>query len=161
MAVHIPNRDEKTLILGVGNPLCGDDGLGIAAVQILKERELPSDVFVEAAHTPGWELPNWLDGWSSVVIIDAVRMGKQPGEWHRFSPEEVRMLIEDEILSLHQPGLAAGLELAEALNILPEKLTLYGVEPANTDMDEGLSPEVTQILPNLINHIMDDIGNRK
>jgi len=38
MAVHIPNRDEKTLILGVGNPLCGDDGLGIAAVQILKER---------------------------------------------------------------------------------------------------------------------------
>ncbi len=161
MTANNPNRDGRTLILGVGNPLCCDDGLGIAAVEMLKERELPSFVTVEAADTPGWGLPNWLDGWSSVVMIDAIRMGKKPGNWRCFAPEEVKMLYEDDVLSLHQPGLAAGLALAEALNILPEKLTFYGVEPVSTDFGEGLSPEVTETLPNLINIIMDDLGKRK
>lgn len=161
MATHNPNRDGKTLILGVGNTLCSDDGLGIVAVQMLRERELPSFVSVEAIDTPGWGLPNWLDGWSSVVMIDAVQMGKNPGEWRRFSPEDVKMIYEDEILSLHQPGLAAGLALADALNILPEKLIFYGVEPVSTDFGEGLSSEVAETLPNLINIIMDDIGKRE
>ncbi len=161
MNAHNPDRDGRTLILGVGNTLCRDDGLGIVAAQMLKERELPSFVSVEIADTPGWGLPNWLDGWSSVVMIDAVQMGKKPGEWRRFSPEDVKMIFEDEILSLHQPGLAAGLALAEALNILPEKLTFYGVEPVSTDFGEGLSPEIAETLPNLINIIMDDIGKRE
>ncbi|MBN1535254.1 MAG: hydrogenase maturation protease [Anaerolineales bacterium] len=156
-----PDRDGKTLILGVGNILCRDDGLGIMAAQMLKERELPSGVSVETINTPGWGLPNWLDGWSSVVLIDAVRMGKNPGEWRKFSPHEVKMITEDEILSLHQPGLAAGLALAEALDIWPEKLSLYGVEPVSTEIGEGLSLEVTETLLNLINIILDDLGKIK
>jgi hydrogenase maturation protease len=161
MTAPNPTRDGKTLILGVGNTLCRDDGLGIVAAEMLKERELPSFVTVEIAESPGWGLPNWLDGWSSVVVIDAVQMGKAPGEWRRFSPEDVKMIIEDEILSLHQPGIAAGLALADALNVLPEKLTFYGVEPVSTDFGEGLSPMITETLPNLINKIMDDIGKRE
>lgn len=156
-----PNRKGKTLILGVGNTLCRDDGLGIVAVEMLKERELPSYITIEPIDTPGWGLPNWLDGWSSVVIIDAVQMGKKPGEWRRFSPEEVKMIYEDDILSLHQPGLAAGLALADALNILPKKMIFYGVEPVSTDYGEGLSPEVVETLPNLINHIVNDLGKIK
>jgi hydrogenase maturation protease len=161
MNAHNPSRDGRTLILGVGNTLCSDDGLGIVAAQMLKERELPSFVSVEVVDTPGWGLPNWLDGWSSVVMIDAIQMGKKPGEWRRFSPEDVKMIFEDDILSLHQPGLAAGLALADALNILPQKLTFYGVEPVSTEFGEGLSPEIAETLPNLINIIMDDIGKRE
>lgn len=161
MNAHNPSRDGRTLILGVGNTLCSDDGLGIVAAQMLKERELPSFVSVEVVDTPGWGLPNWLDGWSSVVMIDAIQMGKKPGEWRRFSPEDVKMIFEDDILSLHQPGLAAGLALADALNILPQKLTFYGVEPVSTEFGEGLSPEIAETLPNLINIILDDIGKRE
>lgn len=147
----------RTLILGVGNPLCGDDGVGARLVETLAGRPLPPDVQVLDAGTPGWALPAWLEGWQTVLLVDAVDLGLAPGRWRRFLPEEVKLWMQDENLSLHQPDLACGLALAEALGLLPERLVVYGVQPAQTEPGTPLSPQVQACLPALADQIIYDV----
>jgi hydrogenase maturation protease len=145
---------ERTLILGVGNPLMGDDGAGIEAVRILAEANLPPNVTVKDAATPGWALVEWIKDWPSVVIVDAMQMGLEPGQWQCFDARDVRFTSSEGAISLHDSDLAGGLALAEALDLLPPQLTFYGIEPETTDHGMMLSPAVSANLPELVNHIL-------
>lgn len=154
-------QSQDTLVLGIGNPLMGDDGVGSQVVELLQAGTLPPNVKVEDAGLPGWGLPAWFEGWSNVILVDAVQMGQAPGNWRRFCPEEMRVELENDALSLHQPDLACGLALAEALELLPENLVLYGVEPADVDPGAALSPQVRHSLPDVVASILYDIEKRK
>ena len=79
--VSTPGR--QVLILGVGNPLMGDDGAGIRAVELLEQYHLPEHFKVQEIGTPGWGLGAWFEGQASVVLIDAVQMGIEPGGWKK------------------------------------------------------------------------------
>ena len=149
---------EKTLILGIGNPLMGDDGAGIEAARMLAESDLPENVTVLEAGTPGWGLAEWIRGWPSVVIVDAVCMGQKPGEWRRFNESDVRLVAGQGAISLHESDLAGGLALAQALDLLPERLTFYGIEPESTDHGMMLSPSVRATLPGLVKSILNDFA---
>ena len=151
------NRQGKTLILGIGNPLMGDDGAGIRIADELTQYPLPDHVIVEEAGLPGLGLPAWLEGWSSVILIDAVDMGLAPGAFRRFHPAEVRLFAQDGVLSLHQPDLANGLALSEALDILPEEVIIYGIQPAHTIPGQELSQAVHSAIPDMINTLLEDI----
>jgi hydrogenase maturation protease len=142
----------------VGNPLCGDDGIGPRVVKMLAECDLPPAVEVRDAGLPGWGLPSWLEGWTNVVLVDAVNMGAEPGCWRRFCPEDVQLGLQDENFSLHQPDLACGLALAQALDRLPQNLVVYGMQPAATDPGKPLSPQVIACLPGLVDQIIQDLG---
>lgn len=155
-ASEAPSQGE-TLILGVGNPLYGDDGVGPRLVEILTERLLPSNVQVQDAGLPGWGLPCWLEGWKTVFLVDAVDMGLEAGSWRRFRPEDVKLWLQDGNLSLHQPDLACGLALAQALDLLPEHLYLYGVQPAQTEPGSPLSRQVSACLCGLADQILLDV----
>ena len=154
----------ETLVMGIGNPLCGDDGVGARVIELLNQRRLAASSPLESrlhladAGLPGWGLPNWLEDWQSVFLVDAIEMGAAPGEWRCFRPEEVKLIIQDQTLSLHQPDLACGLALAQALEMLPERLVLYAIQPADTTPGAGLSPAVSACLPELIDRILEDLG---
>lgn len=149
-----------TLVLGIGNPLQGDDGLGIWATEMLASCELPPGVTIQAAGTPGLGLATWLEGWPRVILVDAVHMGNSPGMWRRFGSEEIKLIIEDVPLSIHEPGLACGIALAQALDLLPEEILLYGVEPGSLNNGQGLSPAVRRALPELVEDILDELWMR-
>jgi len=150
-------RQGETLILGVGNPLYGDDGAGPRLVEMLAECGLPPEVHAQDAGLPGWGLPSWLEGWKNVLLVDAIDMGLEAGSWRRFRPEEVKLWLQDGNLSLHQPDLACGLALAEALDLLPEQLYLYGVQPAQTEPGAPLSRQVSAGLRGLADQIILDV----
>ncbi len=150
-----------TLILGVGNPLQGDDGVGVRVAEMLADQELPPGVKVEEVGTPGLGLAAWLEGQSRVVIVDAVYMGQSPGTWRRFGPAEVRLIADSDVISLHEPGLAEALALAQALDALPQEIVFYGVEPVCCDAGQELSPAVRQALPGLVDAILAEIWKRK
>jgi len=152
---------QSLLVLGIGNPSMGDDGVGNQVIELLAESALPPNVEIEDAGLPGWGLPAWFEGWSNVILVDAVQMGQAPGSWRRFHPEEVQMELENDALSLHQPDLACGLALAQALDLLPENLVLYGVEPADVNPGEALSPAVRHSLPDVVASILNDIEKIK
>ncbi len=157
--MNLTCQQSDTVILGIGNPLWGDDGLGVRAVEILAGCELPPRVSVLEVGTPGWGLASWLEGRSRAIIIDAVHMGGTPGSWRRFTPQEVRLIAQVETISLHETGLANGLELAQALNILPDEILIYGVEPECCEPGQELSPAVTLALPGLVDAILSDLWN--
>ena len=149
---------EDVLVLGVGNPLSGDDAAAARVLELLQERRLPPHVFIQEAGTPGLALPIWLEGWRSVVLVDAVDLGGAPGSWRRFAPEEVRMISQAEALSLHEPGLADGLALTQALDLLPERIVLYGIQPAEVEPGAPLSQQVSARLPEVVDQILNDLG---
>lgn len=151
----------NTLILGIGNPLMGDDGAGIRVVELLAQRDLPASVRLEEAGLPGWGLPSWFGGSANVILVDAVQMSQAPGSWKCFQASEIRVIMEDNALSLHQPDLACGLALSQALGMLPENLSLYGIEPVDVSPGADLSPEVRARLPEIVESILNDLEKAK
>jgi hydrogenase maturation protease len=148
-------REERVLVLGIGNPGFGDDGAGILALKMLAQHALPPFVRLEEAGLPGLGLPNWLEGWSTVILVDAVDMDATPGSWKRFQLPDVQLWLEGGALSLHQPDLASGLALAQALDLLPQNLWLYGIQPAEMCIGESLSPSVAAGLPGMVDSLAD------
>lgn len=155
-----PTSADDVLVLGVGNPLMGDDGVGIKVVEMLKEMDLPENVTVEEAGLPGWGLASWFENRSEVLIVDAVKMGLAPGSWRCLDPHEFQVIMEESSLSLHQGDLACGLALSQALDMLPPKLRIYGIEPASLDPGAGLSPEVSASLEAFVTKISEDIEKK-
>ncbi len=138
----------STLIVGLGNPLRRDDGVGVRVAEMLAAQELPDDVEIVAGGTPGLELVNVMEGWPRVILVDAAEIGREPGAFLRFTPEQV-WLAEETFLSVHDAGLREALLLAQVLGVLPPEVVIYGVQPASLDWGEGLSPEVEAALPDL------------
>ncbi len=157
----IPEEQRPTLILGVGNTLYGDDGLGVRVAEELTRHNLPAGVAVEVAAVSGINLVLRMDGWKRVIIIDAVQMGEKPGAWRRFRAEDVRYFAGGQGLSLHETGVAQALELAEALGKLPEEVLIYGVEPERLEISEELSPPVQAAIPEIIKHILGELWKRE
>lgn len=151
----------SNLILGFGNPLKGDDGIGIQAVKMLSERDLPPDTKVMEVRAPGWDLATWFEGCSFLIMIDAVRMGKPPGTWQRLDLEDIKLIPPKGYLSLHEASIREGLLLTQSLNILPEKILFYGLEPGSLSAGQTLSPVVQAALPDLIEEILREIWDGK
>jgi hydrogenase maturation protease len=147
----------RTLVIGIGNPLQCDDGVGACAAQLLSAETLPTGVQIEELGTPGWGLVNFLQGWQRVILIDAVCMGEEPGTWRRLEKDDIQMVASDQVHSLHEPGLAESLSLAQTLGLMPDEIVLYGVEPACIQPGEGLSPAVRQVMPTLVKQILGEL----
>jgi len=134
-----------TLILALGNPLRGDDGAGAAVIETLASLgQVPPGVDLLDGGTPGLETVLLWQGYQRVIVIDAAEMGFEPGEWRRFTREDVILQSRDLTLrgTLHYAGLAEAIRLAEALDSLPSTLTFYGIQPAELGWQPGLTPAV-------------------
>jgi hydrogenase maturation protease len=146
-----PRGDERhslpaTLVIGLGNFLRGDDGVGVRVAQILAAQALPDDVEVVDGGTQGLGIVNLMEGRQRVILVDAADVGIDSGEFVRFTLDEARLLGDDRHLSVH----AAGLRDALALEVLPDEVVIFGVQPANLEWDSTLSPQVEAALPSLV-----------
>lgn len=149
---------EHTLILGVGNPLCGDDAVGVLAIQELQKRsDLPPHVAVVDGGTDGIGLIPLMEAYQRVIVVDAVPMGEPPGTIRRFTWADARFIAHDPALSLHQSDLTSALVLADALHCLPPEVVIYGVQPHNMEWDHTLSPEVQRALPVLVATLIEEV----
>lgn len=157
------------LILGLGNSFRGDDGIGPAVIAALQayvrsaEGEdsvapLPPDVELVDGGTPGMETALLLEGYQRVIIVDAANLGRAPGEWIRFTPVDVALGPADMRGTLHSAGLPEALALAEALEILPSEIVIFGVQPLETGWASGLSRPVREAIPALCEAIVAEVS---
>lgn len=146
-----------TVILGVGNTLRGDDGLGPKVIDWLSEQDLPQDVALVDGGTSGLAIVSQMMGQRRAIIVDAADMHGAPGEWRRFSPDSVRFKTNDTTFSLHFAGLTEALTLAAALKVLPEEVIIYGVQPACIDWMSELSAEVQAVVPVVGQAVLQDV----
>ena len=155
--MSLPESQKTTLVIGIGNPFQGDDGVGVRAAELLANESLPPGVQVQELGTPGWSLVSVMEGWQRVILVDAVKMGAEPGTWRRLVGDQINLIKDPPSLSLHEPGLAESLDLACALDLLPGEIVLYGIEPGYIGLQEHLTPPVAGALPALVNQILEDI----
>jgi hydrogenase maturation protease len=140
----------RLLVLGLGNPLCGDDGLGVAAVaDLARGHEPPDGALVLDGGTLGLSLLPFLEDAEEAILVDAVRGDAPPGTLVRLSGADVRPAIEAR-LSVHQVGVADLVAAADLRGRLPRRLVLLGLVPATLDVGVGLSPAVASQLGRLV-----------
>ena len=145
------------LILGVGNLLLRDEGVGVHVISALRDRELPDDVELWDGGTASFDLLDTLAGRRQVIIIDAVRTGSEPGTIFRFTPEDISASRE-QVTSLHQVGLLEALTVAEhLLDSAPQEVIILGIEPKEINWGLELSPEVEAAVPKVIELVMEEL----
>jgi len=145
-----------TLVLGLGNTLRGDDGLGPAVVDWLNQHGLPPGVKAVDGGTPGLEMVLTLADYPRVLIVDAADLHRAPGEWMRLSAGQVQP-SDQARLSLHYAGLAEALALGAELNALPAELVIYGIQPEQVDWSPGLSPAAQAAVPAVGRAVLEDL----
>ncbi len=158
-----PRDDERhslpaTLVIGLGNSLRGDDGVGVRVAQILAAQALPDDVEVVDGGTQGLGIVNLMEGRQRVILVDAADVGIDSGEFVRFTLDEARLLGDDRHLSVHAAGLRDALLLAQALEVLPDEVVIFGVQPVNLEWDSTLSPQVEAALPSLVAAVLAEVA---
>jgi hydrogenase maturation protease len=131
---------EKILVLGIGNILLGDEGVGVHVVKDLERFEMPSHVTLLDGGTGGFHLLNWLQEYGRIIMIDATLDGKPPGSISivqpRFSNEFPRTL------SSHDIGLKDLIDSASLLGNLPE-ITLFTV---SVHPEQSLTMELSAVI---------------
>ena len=150
----------KTLVLGLGNPLRGDDGVGPRIIEELTRQGLPEGVTALDVGNAGLDLLNILEGWERAVIVDAAEMGREPGRFVRFTPDEARLTQAGDHVSLHNAGLSEALALANALGRTLPELVIFGVQPAEVDWKAELSSPVEAAIPALTEAVMAELTKR-
>ena len=152
------SHKQRFVVVGLGNVLLGDEGVGIRVVEALSKRTLPSWVEVISGGVAGHRLIEWLEDVHKAVIVDAAQMRKPPGTVVRFRPEEVTSRRAPARLSLHEGDLLGTLKLAESLGIRPREVVVYGVQPARMDPGMTLSPEVLRAVPDVVARVLEEMA---
>lgn len=149
-----PGRTEA-LVIGLGNPIMADDGLGIAALERLREGwTLPPSVRLVDGGTWGMNLLPLIEDAAEVLLLDAIDSGGSPGELAVLEREQVPRYLGFK-LSPHQVDLREVLALAELRGCLPGKLVAMGLQPARIEMFAGLSPELEVRLDRLLSAVIE------
>ncbi len=142
------------MVLGVGNLLLSDDGVGVSVAQALAENpdRLPSGTTIMDGGTFGLDLAPHLRDVDRLVIVDAVAHGSHPGHIGVWRGEDVARLFGNP-LSVHQVGVDALLGALTLLGAVPPEVYVVGVEPDSVEPGVGLSEPVAEALPRLLDEV--------
>jgi hydrogenase maturation protease len=146
----------RRVVIGVGNVYRGDDGAGLAVVERLRGR-VPDGVDVVASEEEPTRLMDAWDGADSVVVVDAVASGSEPGVLHRFDATADAVPARVFRSSTHAFGVGEAIEIARALGTLPGQVLVYGIEGADFDAREGLSPPVEAAVERLAEAVLEEL----
>ena len=140
----------RVIVLGVGNILLSDEGIGVRAIEKLQQEfNLPPEVVIVDGGTTGMEMLEDLSNADHIIIIDAVRSGKAPASLVRLAGDQVPVFFKTK-LSPHQIGLSDVLATLELIGEQPGGITVIGVEPVSLETAMQLSPQVEARLPELV-----------
>ncbi len=142
----------RNLIIGIGNPYRRDDGVGIVVARRLAAERLDSTRVIEQSGEGTALMEAW-QGAEHVIVVDAVQSGAAPGTIHRLDARARPMPSRFFHYSTHAFSLAEAIELARALDQLPRRLIVYGVEGTDFSAGEGLSPEVAPAVDEVVHRL--------
>lgn len=144
----------NTLLLGVGNLLLSDEGVGVRAIEALERRFIfPDNVVLQDGGTSGMELLEVMAGRDLIIVVDAVRSDNEPGSLFMLENEEVPAFFSQR-LSPHQLGLADVLMALRLTDEFPKHLLLLGIEPASLAPGMTLSPVVEQAMETALDQVI-------
>lgn len=149
-------NQKNTLILGIGNILLKDEGIGVHVANKLKEMQLPPDVEVMDGGTLGIDLLFYIEGRKKVIVIDTVTAGEPPGTMYRFTDKDL-VMKKSALRSAHGIDFTDVIKAAQMLGTKPEEIVFIGVEPEVIDEGLELSPLLSKRIDPLIKLVLEEI----
>ena len=148
--MHHPDEAASTtlLLIGIGNPDCGDDGAG---AEVVRRVAAAAPDGIRTSILSG-EAAKLIDAWTGaerVVVVDAASSGSPPGTIRCFDANAGPLPAGHERRSTHGLGLAEAIELARNLDLLPSRLTVYAIEATETSVGSRISPAVADAVGRL------------
>ncbi|HET6375543.1 MAG TPA: hydrogenase maturation protease, partial [Methylocella sp.] len=150
-------RGARRIILGLGNPLRGDDGAGRLAARLLRPR-LPRDTGIVELSGEGAEMLRYLEDAGEAFLIDACASGAPPGTIHRFDADKAPLPHMALSLSSHGFGAGEALGLARALGVLPRRCIVYAIEGRSYALGAPLSAQVLVAVHKVAERLASEIG---
>jgi hydrogenase maturation protease len=149
---------KTTLVLGLGNILLADEGVGVRVIQRLQALyRFPEETQVMDGGTLGLDLLPYVEDTDRLVVVDAVDMRAEPGTVVRIENEEVPTFLSIKV-SPHQMGLADILSAARLLGRCPKDLVLWGIQPGVIKAALELSPPVGAQVDILVDGVLADLS---
>ena len=147
-------------VVGVGNILLKDEGIGVHIVRALRQAigpDRPDVNIIDGGTSPDTFL--LLKGVQKLIVVDAVNGGNPPGSVYRFHPTDI-LSPGKCITSLHQIDVLDGLKMMELSGIKPDETIIIGIEPEEIDWGLELSAELNEKLPQIIKVVKDELDCR-
>jgi hydrogenase maturation protease len=142
-------------VVGVGNVLLRDEGIGCHVVHALEGISFPDVKIIDGGTCP--DMLQFLEDADKLVIVDAVKGGGTPGQIYRFHLEDIT-LEQKPFLSIHDVGLVDSLMLLQLWHNTGE-IVIIGVEPREINWGLELSPELQEKMPQIIDAILSELNN--
>ena len=144
------------LVLGVGNILLRDEGVGVRVIEQMQKMRLPDDVELVDGGTAGADLLDVLAERRKIIVIDAVQADCEPGTVLRFTTDD--LVRPDGVgMSLHELGLGEALTMIRQLGCEPKDVVVFGIKPKNIECGLELSQEVAASVPRVVKLVLAEI----
>lgn len=148
----------RVVVLGVGNILMTDEGVGVHAVTRLEEiYEFPESVELIDAGTSGMDCLDRIAHADLLLIADCMRSRQAPGTISRLADDQIKAWFKTKI-SPHQVGLSDVLAACAFHDMSPKRVVLWGVEPESFDVCLELTPTVSAVLPDLCDKLLMELA---
>jgi len=148
----------KTLLIGLGNPIMGDDGVGIYVVRAVRERYHAGELSIVEASLAGLDLLDMLAGYDRVIVVDAIQttVGKA-GQIFRLKPADFDAVGHSG--SPHGIDFTTALKLGEKLGMsLPREIVIFGIEAGDaTTFSEECTPRVQEAIPVAVDMVIREL----
>jgi hydrogenase maturation protease len=149
-------RDFKILVIGVGNPFRGDDAAGLLVARRVTEMGAGVATVIEHSGEGAALLEAWA-GSNAVILIDAVKTGAAAATVHRFEPLRTPLPAEMLRHSTHAFSIPQAIELGRALDQLPARMVVFGIEGRNFQAAGELSPGVAKIVDDVARRVLEEV----
>jgi hydrogenase maturation protease len=150
------NTRQPVLVIGIGNILLRDEGIGVRTVQAMEQIDVPDFVEIVDGATGGADLLDIISDRQKVIVIDAVDTSEEAGTIIKFDGQDILQPDSTET-SLHDVGLGQALQMAKQLKCHPEKVTVIGVQPKDISPGLEVSKEIEELIPQIIDMVIAEI----
>lgn len=147
---------KDTVILGIGNILLKDDGIGVHVVKKLEDEGLPSNIEVVDGGTSTLDTLNYFLEYKKIIVIDSLKAGYEPGTIYKIKPEDIKN-YKRENLSIHDVQILDVVKIAEMYDKHPD-VTIFGIEPKEIVYDTEMTDCMKRKVPEIINLIKKELN---
>ncbi|MCD6490287.1 MAG: HyaD/HybD family hydrogenase maturation endopeptidase [Thermodesulfobacterium sp.] len=153
------DNENKIIILGIGNLLLSDEGIGVKIVQDLEARyNFPENVELVDGGVGSFSLLPYIESAKKLLVIDAISGGKPSGTIYKFKDEEIPPQVIEK-LSIHELSFSEILSLAKLRGKYPEEIVIIGIEPQSLEFKIGLTEIVEKNYNKLLNEVLAQLKN--
>lgn len=150
---------KSVVILGLGNTLMSDEGIGVRVAQaVQQDAGLPDSVEVLDLGSGGLRALHLIKDRAKAVFVDCAFMDEAPGVMRRFTPDEARSRKVQTRLSMHESDLLQTIELSRQLGECPGDVVIIGIQPGEVAPGEGLSEALANHLAEYADSVLAEVG---